>query len=505
MSLQRVAWNAVANTTGMMINMLTGLLVMPFLIQELGASTYGLWSLVGSLTGYLGVLDFGVRPAVGRLVAAYRARGELRHINELTSTATVLLIVVGVMVVLATLLAVELFPLIFSVPPADASDVRCSLGLIGMTVAVSFPSSVFDGLLWGYERFDLLSVVDAISVLFRTILIFALVRDSCPLTTLASIILTLNICSGAVKAFLCYRVERDFHLSISQFNKRNVTEIYSYGPWISLITWSKTLTPQVVLAIVGHAVGTVAVTSFSVGRQLVSYSDILTNVATQVMAPKAIAAHALRAFEAQRTLLVKGSQFALALALYFSGGLFCLGLPFIHRWLHGTQDGSYRLMLILLLGQILPMSQWLTYSILVGSHKHRLVGLLAASEFVAVSALAAVCVKFAGLAGICAAVACASFAIRGVLQMTAGCRLINMTVLEYARQAFLPVTMAAIPPITLLWMWTALVTPTTFTSMGASGLGYSIIFAFVMGVALLGVSGFTSAARLVLPRFARLR
>lgn len=292
-SREKIAWNMAANTAGVAVNMLTGLLVMPFLIQELGALTYGLWSLIGSLTGYLGVLDFGVRPAVGRLIAAYRARGELEQINAVTSTAAALLSGVGVVVLLATFLAISLFPLLFPVPPERASDVSHALMIIGLTVAVSFPCSVIDGMLWGYERFDLMSAVDAGTVLARMILIFALVRSAAPLTTLASIVFAVNVSGAILKGFLCFRIERRFRISSGHFRKGKISEILSYGSWISLITWSKTLTPQIVLAIIGHALGTAAVTSFAVGRQLVTYSDVFTNSATQVMAPRAIAAHAI--------------------------------------------------------------------------------------------------------------------------------------------------------------------------------------------------------------------
>jgi len=503
-SRDKLAWNMAANTAGVVVNMLTGLLVMPFLIQEIGASTYGLWSLIGSLTGYLGVLDFGVRPAVGRLIAGYRARGELEQINIVSSTAAALLSAVGVIVLLATALAINLFPLIFTVPPERASDVNTSLMLVGLTVAVSFPSSVIDGFLWGYERFDVLSAIDAATVLLRTVLIFCFVRDAAPLATLASIVFAVSLFSAVLKGFICFRVERGFRVSLRHCRKSKVREIYSYGSWMSLITWSKSLTPQIVLAIIGHALGTAAVTSFAVGRQLVTYSDIFTNAATQVMAPRAIAAHAIQAIDTQRRLLLKGSEFALALTLYFAGGLVCLGLPFIHRWQHGSQDGSYRLMVVLLLGQLLPMSQWLTYSILVGSNRHRLVGALAVGELVAAASLSAICVRFSGLLGVCMAVACAGFFTRGVLQMVAGCRLLNVRVGAYARLVFGPIIFAAIPSILALWASTYLIAPRTFLTIGMLGAGYTVLFALIVGVRLLGLSDFKRIIRLAIPRFARL-
>ncbi len=491
------------NTAGVLVNMVTGLVVMPFLIQRLGPATYGLWSLIGSLTGYLGVLDFGVRPAVGRLIAAHRARGEIEEVNAVVSTAVAILCTVSLATLLATMLAVRAFPAVFPVPPDRLPDVAHALVLIGLTVAVGFPASVFDGCLWGHERFDLLSAVDATVVLLRTVLIFALVRDSAPLATLAGIVFAVTGLGSVVKGIICFRIERRLRVSPRSFRRHKVWEIYSYGSWMSLITWSKTLTPQMAPALIGHSLGTAAVTSFAVGRQLVAYADIFANAATQVVAPRAIAAHAVRADGAQEKLFFRGSELALALALYFGGGLLCLGLPFIHCWQHGSQDGSYRLMIVLLAGQILPMSQWITYSILVGSNRHRLVGALAIFELIAVAGLATIAVHYMGLLAVCAAVALSGFLTRGVIQMVAGCRLLKIAVGRYVRQVFVPVSMASAPPIAILAIATIWVGPRSFAAIGVLGAGYSILFALIVGLALVGPAGLKTIFESVVSRAER--
>src|SRR5262249_49556845 len=69
-----VVRNAVWNCSGLIISMLVGFFIAPFLIHRLGDSTYGLWIIIGSLTSYFGVLDLGVRGSVGRNVALFRER-----------------------------------------------------------------------------------------------------------------------------------------------------------------------------------------------------------------------------------------------------------------------------------------------------------------------------------------------------------------------------------------------------------------------------------------------
>jgi O-antigen/teichoic acid export membrane protein len=503
MSRRLIAWNVATNTAGVLISILAAFFVMPFLIQELGAATYGLWSLIGSLAGYFGLLGFGVSPAVGRLIAAYRAQGDVDRIKGIISTSLALLSAVGVGIVLTSFLGVKIFPLLFSVPVDRALDVRDSLILIGLTVAISSPASVLEGFLWGYERFDLVSAVDAGATLIRTVLILSLVRNAHPLTTLAAIVLVVNILAGIVKCSLCFRVDHRLRIGWRHFRKEMIGEIYSYGSWISLIALSKNFTPQSILAVIGHFLGTTAVTSYTVGMQLVTYSDVFVNSATQVMAPRAIAAYTMRAADSQRKLLIGGGAFALALTLYFVGGLLCLGYPFIHRWQHGSQDASYVLMVILALGQALPMSQWISYSILVGSNRHRFVGVLALGEFLAAIILTAVAAKLGGLFWLCIAAALVRFLLRGITQLVAACRVVDVGIGHYAKQVVAPVTLAAIVPITMLWVSRLVFNPSGFLGIGALGIGYSLLFLSVVGFSLLGATGIRNAIRQIFPQAER--
>ena len=59
--LRNMAWN----WAGMICDATAAFLVMPFLIHQLGESSYGTWVLIGSLSSYFGMLDLGVRGSVG--------------------------------------------------------------------------------------------------------------------------------------------------------------------------------------------------------------------------------------------------------------------------------------------------------------------------------------------------------------------------------------------------------------------------------------------------------
>lgn len=482
----KTIWNIAANVAGIIVNMVSGLLVMPYLIQRLGNTTYGLWILIGTLTGYFGVLDLGVPAAVGRLIAIHRARHEPAHINVVMSTAFALLFVVSLGVCVATAISLLLFPALFTVPASSGLDVHYSLILVGLNLALAFPASVFSGLLWGYERFDLQNAIDIPVLAARTVLSLTMVSSAMPLTSLGAIVLLVTSLGSVSKMIVCYKLVPSLKLSPQHVHKNKIREIFSISGWMSVISWSRTLIPQIAPTIIGARLGSAAVTTFMVARQLVVYANIFSISATQVMTPGATGAYATNSVGTQRQIFIEGGKFAYALTIFFAAGLFCLGMPFIHWWQHGLQDAAYRPLLILMLGESLPMSQWLTYSVLLAAGRQRVLALLALSEGVICVPLILGLIGKGRIAGVCIGVAVAGFLARGILQWVYGTRLLRVSLGAYIRQVFLPVTLAAVPSVAALYAAVAVLQPQSLGWVLALGAAYSILFAATLAWALLG-------------------
>src|SRR5215210_40721 len=128
----RLSLSVFMNTLSTVVNALSGLITLPLLIGRLGAESYGLWTLIVAVAGYFLVLDFGASSAVGRLVAASRAREDIAHLNVVLSTTLVLLFGVCGLVVVASFLVPIPFFWFFHVPAAQADDVWAALLLIGI-------------------------------------------------------------------------------------------------------------------------------------------------------------------------------------------------------------------------------------------------------------------------------------------------------------------------------------------------------------------------------------
>ena len=164
-----IARNAISNWAAFLYVAGVSFFLSPFIVKHLGATAYGVWSLLVALVGYLGLLDFGVRGAVTRYIAQHHAVGDAKSASGIASGALVLFGGAGVIAVgLASLLA-YFSPVLFNVPPELADTAKTVLVIGGFTVASTLIGAVFGGVITGLERFDVSSGIEFLITTARTI------------------------------------------------------------------------------------------------------------------------------------------------------------------------------------------------------------------------------------------------------------------------------------------------------------------------------------------------
>src|SRR5262249_9069519 len=139
-----------------------------FIVNHLGGEAYGAWALFGSLVGYMGLVDLGVRGAVTRFVARLHAAGHHAEAGRITTAG---LLFFGVASGIAVRVGSGLRPeadRVFPIPPVLVQRARIALVLTGVTVAVSVIGGVFGGVIVALHRFDYLNGVEVVVLMGRT-------------------------------------------------------------------------------------------------------------------------------------------------------------------------------------------------------------------------------------------------------------------------------------------------------------------------------------------------
>lgn len=103
MNLRRtIARNTLYNGLGRGWEAVTGLIVVAYVVSELGAGAYGLWAVAAAFTGYAALLDLGFSSAFAKFIAEHHARREDTALASVVTTGICVYAVLGTGFLLVT-------------------------------------------------------------------------------------------------------------------------------------------------------------------------------------------------------------------------------------------------------------------------------------------------------------------------------------------------------------------------------------------------------------------
>lgn len=423
---------------GAIVNALCGLMTAAFLLHQLGLETFGIWALVVSTTSLLLLLDVGTTIAVGRLIAAARANGDIEGVNRIFSTAIAMLGAFAAAVVLVSWFIPHVFLAAFTIPPHDATDIGLALRLMAFAGAVNFLAAPFVCVLWGYERMDLINLIDVPLVVLRLALLLVFVGMNSPMWIIGACTLATACLSALTQAVVSFRVEPGLAPRRHLATKKTAVAVFQLGFDFAVLNAARSIAIQLSPMLVGLTLGNAAVGIFAIARQLSLNCNVLISATTEAVAARSVRLFHEEAHTAQQTLLLEGGRYTAALSCLLTIGLLVLGDSFIHLWQGGRADEAYQHLRILMIGELIALSQWVTYWVVAGVKRHRFLAVFAVCESITIAGLSYLLVEPFGLSGISLAVAVAAIMFRGIGPLLYGCRLLGVELREYATRVIVP-------------------------------------------------------------------
>ena len=476
MSVKRtIARNAIWNWLGVIVGMITGFVVSPFLVRTLGDTGYGLWLVIASLTGYFGLLDLGMRSSVGRNIAFYRGKGDQANVNVMLSTALVILGIACVIALVGTFAVLPQFLRFFDVPSDQTNDARIALIYVGISFSLMLPFSVFDAVLWGFQRFDLLNGIDIIIAIIRTSSTFYLLSRGYGIVALAQVTLVTSQLGYLLKGIASFLVDPQLRMGLRFVSREGAKKLFGYGMWSFVISMANLLTSQLSLAIIGSRLGLGLVTPYGIANRLVRYGITLVSSGTSVLTPYSASLEGGSQEERQRQLFIHGGRLCLAFTLFFTYNFLFLGGALVRLWQGPGQASATALVHVLILGETLASSQFVSHAIILGMGRPKTLALIYIADAVCVVG-STLFLSHYGLFWICIGIATSATLIRGVVTLVCVAAAVNVPITTYLYKAVLPALAATLLPALVLAAAVAWHMPATWTELILYGGCFTIIY-----------------------------
>ena len=388
------SWGAFA------LSAVAGLFLSPFVVHTLGASGFGVWVLIGSLTGTLNIFDLGMRSAVTRFVAREHAREDHEAASASVGTARVLFLAAGATVLMiGAVLAVGL-PYWFSVPPDLRDPARVVLMVSATSLAVVLTNGLYGGVLAGLQRLDVLGMTDVALEALRIGLVLAVLSLGAGLVGLALIGLLLSLLRRAILQRKVATLYPELGTSLRRPAAADVRLILSVSAYSTIIYSSVSAITQATELVVGAFLPLAMLSYYAIGATLPIYAHALNRPIAQTVHPRASRLESLGDVDGLRALILTTGRFS-ALVLFPLVITFIVrGRSFVDIWMGAEfKEPAGGVLAVLGVGLLFAGTRHVMQAAFVGSGRHKPLGPWYVGEAIVVVVATLVVVPRWGIVG----------------------------------------------------------------------------------------------------------
>jgi O-antigen/teichoic acid export membrane protein len=424
-SALRVA-NAVASA-------LVSLLIMPFVIRTLGDRMYGIWTLVATFVGYYGMLELGLGTAVTRYLAQSLAAENSEQACRVFNTSLRIYLGLAVLVLVVAGVTAALAPIACK-NKADASLFGAVIFILGLSLALQFPTRVFTGALEAHLRFDRTASLELLSLALRTSLMVGLLLLGYKVVAIAWATLLSGLPSMALAIYYTFKELPFLRPESRYWGLATAKTLFSYSIYSLIAGLANILRFQVDNLVVASFIGLAAVTHYRIAGALVQYFYYFMIALMGVFPSVFSRQEGLQDYEAIRRTFFFATKISLCVTCFIAFGMIVWGKPFILRWIGPTYSDAYPVLVALVAAWTINLWQGPAASLLYGVSKHRFIAIVNTIEGVVNLALSIWLVRTQGMLGVALGTLYPMIVARMVIQPAYLCRVLKIDAKDYLRK-----------------------------------------------------------------------
>lgn len=371
--MNQIKFGAILSYISIIVSMLVALIYTPIIIRQLGQSEYGLYSMIGSISAYLSVMDMGLGNAVIRYNSRNRAVGDKESESRLNGMFLLLYAAIGILTVFFGFAIYSSVNRLFggSLSIVELSKARLMIVILTINFSISMPLSVFGSIMQSYEKFVVvkgIAIIRTVMVPLISVPFLFLGHGSVMMVLITTII---NISCLLFNVYYCLnKLKVRFYFRKIEYSV--LIEIIGYSFFVFLgvivdqINWN---TGQIILGIVS---GTLAVALYALAMQFIRIYMQFSTSLSGVFLPRVSMMVANNASNSELTgMLIKYGRIQYIIMGYILGGFILLGQQFIIIWAGENYSQSYYIALFIMLPFTIDLIQNICLSILQAKNYQR--------------------------------------------------------------------------------------------------------------------------------------
>ncbi len=204
--LRRVAHSVASGYLLLVVTTVYALGSLPLALHYLSKERFGLWGLMASIGGYLGLIDLGMSGSVARLLIDHKDERGNRTYGSLIQTGWLVLILQGIIIFLAGFLLAPSLARLLAIQPDLRTEFIQLLRWQSAGLALGFITRIFSHLLQAHQRIDVSNYISIGVLGLNFVLLWGFFHAGQGVFSLAWATLLSSSCSGLVSWAACWRL-----------------------------------------------------------------------------------------------------------------------------------------------------------------------------------------------------------------------------------------------------------------------------------------------------------
>jgi len=347
---EKIIKNTKFNTLGSFWTILVALFLTPYIINRIGIERYGIWAIVGAITGYFGLLDLGIGTSFVKYIAEFYTKKDYEKINQVVNTGFIFYLVFAILIIPLGFLTINPIVNFFNISPA-LHDEALFVFLLGIILfAISNALSPFMAVQAGLQRMDVsnkVAVAISIPMIIGTIFFLESGYGLPGLMVNNAIILVITIIANIAIAF---KIFPELKFNICLFDKEMFKKLFGFGYKIQVIKIGTMIQFQTDKIILAYFLGVGFVAYYAVASQLALRIREIPLLLISAILPAASELDAKTDKKSLDKLYFRSMKYLALVGLSLFSLAILLAHPFINIWLGAGFERSVLTLQILILG-----------------------------------------------------------------------------------------------------------------------------------------------------------
>lgn len=418
------------------VNILSGLLYTPWMVNQIGQSNYGLYTLANSLISLL-LVDFGLSSATARYLSKYNAEGDKRKAENFLGAVYKLYMLVDAVIFIALIVIFFRIDSIYeSLTPDELSRFKVVYIISALFSVINFPFVTFNGILTAYEKFIPLKTADVIYRVFLVLFTVIALLLGYGLYALVAVHAAVGL---IIIAFKFVVIKRSVPLKVNfRFKEKGLyKDIFGFSLWTTISALSQRLVFGITPTILGMVANAAEIAVFGVVTTIESYAYTITAAINGMFLPKISRIMSGEDKESNLTpLLISVGKFQYALNGVIIAGFAVVGKSFINLWMGPEYIDAYYGILLVLVPGIFFNSLQIANTTMVVTKKVNLMAVVNVITGVTNICLSYPLSKMYGVIGACSSIA-AAYMLRAIVLLIIYNKVLPVNMGAFIKQCYI--------------------------------------------------------------------